>query len=87
VSKAVKMTRLKTLAKLEARLAELGIELPVETDLEPGGPLAMPLEIGGRRIGNRFAILPMEAGMPRPRAARPNSSTDAGSALVQAERN
>ena len=60
MSKAVKMTRLKTLAKLEARLAELGIELPVETDLEPSGPLAMPLEIGGRRSGNRFAILPME---------------------------
>lgn len=60
MSNAIKMTRLETLAKFKTRLAELGIEIPVETDVEPDGPLASPLEIGGRRIGNRFAILPME---------------------------
>ena len=60
MSNALKMTRLKTQEKFEARLEELGIELPLESEVEPDGPLAASLDVAGRRVGNRFAILPME---------------------------
>ncbi|HVJ79802.1 MAG TPA: NADH:flavin oxidoreductase, partial [Planctomycetia bacterium] len=48
----------KSQADFEARLEELGIELPLG-DGSPA-PLARPLERGGLKIGNRFAVLPME---------------------------
>ncbi len=55
-----KLSRLRSLEKLEAYLEELGIELPLDEELVPDGPLAQPLEVAGRTLGNRFAILPME---------------------------
>jgi len=60
--KPLKMTRLSTLEKLLAHLDELGVDLPVDADVEggPDGPLAQRLEVGDAVIGNRFAILPME---------------------------
>jgi NADPH2 dehydrogenase len=60
VSPAQKMTRLKTFEKFEARQEELGINLPIDQELEVEGPLATPIQIAGHRVGNRFAVLPME---------------------------
>jgi NADPH2 dehydrogenase len=60
MSLAVKMTRLGTREKLEARLAELGLSLPIDDEIEEGGPLSHALDVGGRSVGNRFAVLPME---------------------------
>ncbi|HYF46760.1 MAG TPA: NADH:flavin oxidoreductase, partial [Acidimicrobiales bacterium] len=44
------------------RLGELGVDLPLDTDRSPGGPLAEPLAVPGtgKVAGNRFCILPME---------------------------
>jgi len=36
------------------------VALPFDPTVEPAGPLAQPLTIGGRVIANRWAILPME---------------------------
>src|SRR6185503_20134666 len=55
-----RMAQLRTTSQLRARLADLGVELPLDETLEADGPLSRPLETGGLRIGNRFAILPME---------------------------
>ncbi len=60
MSQARKLTRTRTREALLERFAELGIEMPLEEEVEPGGPLAAPLDIGGQTIGNRFAVLPME---------------------------
>lgn len=60
MSGIVKLARLQTEAKLRVRLAELGIDLPFDAEMEAHGPLAEPLEVAGRTLGNRFAILPME---------------------------
>lgn len=50
---------------LRERLAELGLDLPVDDTVDPAGPLARPLEAtdgsaGRLEIPNRFAVLPME---------------------------
>ncbi|MBW2240912.1 MAG: NADH:flavin oxidoreductase [Deltaproteobacteria bacterium] len=55
-----KLSRLRSLEKLTAYLEELGIELPLDEEVAPDGPLAQPLDVAGRTLGNRFAILPME---------------------------
>jgi 2,4-dienoyl-CoA reductase-like NADH-dependent reductase (Old Yellow Enzyme family) len=47
-------------AALRSRLDELGCELPVADQVDPSGPLAIPLQHDGTRLANRFAILPME---------------------------
>ena len=60
MSRAVKMTRLGTREKLEARLAELGLSLPIDDEIEEEGPLSHAFDVGGRSVGNRFAVLPME---------------------------
>jgi len=49
----------KTPDEFRARLTELGVELPFADEIDPM-PLAQPIERGGLRSGNRFAILPME---------------------------
>ena len=57
-----KVAQLKNPAALP-RAAELGIELPVDDHIQTaaeGSPLAVPLEVGGFRIGNRWCIHPME---------------------------
>ena len=61
----VQVRKLRDRGALLARLAELGIDLPVDEVLEPDGPLARPLTLGGtalegRRLANRWAVLPME---------------------------
>jgi 2,4-dienoyl-CoA reductase-like NADH-dependent reductase (Old Yellow Enzyme family) len=49
-------------ASFRARLAELGLDLGCEDEIEaaPSSPLAQPCQIGPFRVGNRFAIHPME---------------------------
>lgn len=62
--------KLDTAAKLRDHLAELGVELPLDDEVDPAGALAQPLTItdGGTggvparelHVPNRFAVLPME---------------------------
>ena len=58
-----KIAQLKEVAAVRTRLAELGLELPIDDRIltaAEGSPLAEPLEVGGFRIGNRWCIHPME---------------------------
>ena len=68
MAEPIKLTRipaLKTVAEFRAHVASLGIDLPCEDAIATGStsPLAQPLtgvSINGKRIGNRYAIHPME---------------------------
>ncbi|MGD9646334.1 MAG: NADH:flavin oxidoreductase [Pirellulales bacterium] len=58
-----KITSLKTVDAFRAHLARLGLELPVDDaplSAGQGSPLAAPLVIADRTIGNRWCIHPME---------------------------
>ena len=58
-----KVAQLKDTSALRARLAELGLELPIDERIltaAEGSPLASPLNVGGFTIGNRWCIHPME---------------------------
>ena len=52
----------KTPAAFREHVRRLGIDLPFDETLlaDASSPLAQPLEADGVRVGNRFAILPME---------------------------
>jgi NADPH2 dehydrogenase len=57
--------KLDTIEKLQSRLQELGVELPIDAEVDPAGALAQPLEVRDGSAGtlvalNRFAVLPME---------------------------
>ncbi|HZZ29544.1 MAG TPA: NADH:flavin oxidoreductase [Pirellulales bacterium] len=74
-----KVAQLKNPAALTARLAELGLELPLDERIltaAENSPMAQPLMIGGMRIGNRWCIHPMEGwdanpdGSPSPHTLR-----------------
>src|SRR5947207_3205505 len=74
-----KVAQLKDVPALRARLAELGLELPIDEKIltaAESSPLAEPLEIGGFRLGNRWCIHPMEGwdanrdGSPSPHTLR-----------------
>src|SRR4029453_14052897 len=74
-----KVAQLKDVAALRARLAELGVALPVDDRVlsaAKGSPLAAPLEIAGHTVGNRWCIHPMEGwdanrdGSPSPHTLR-----------------
>ncbi len=56
----LRVAQLRTPGQLRAHAAALGVELPVDGDVAPDGPLSRPFESGDLRAGNRFAILPME---------------------------
>src|SRR5437016_14598008 len=63
--KLVRIPSLKTVAAFRNHLASLGIELPCEDAIVsgPASPLAQPIDlptINGKRIGNRYAIQPMD---------------------------
>ena len=68
MAEPIKLTRipaLKTVAEFRAHVASLGIDLPCEDTIAtgPASPLAQPLRgisINGKRIGNRYAVHPME---------------------------
>lgn len=79
VSDYSKVGQLKDAAALRARLAGLGLPLPVDDALltaANGSPLAEPITIGGFRLGNRWCIHPMEGwdanrdGTPSPHTIR-----------------
>src|SRR3954447_13948621 len=57
-----KLGGLKTADGFSARLAELGLALGLdrEIDATDAAPLAQPLVVHGQTIGNRFCVLPME---------------------------
>ncbi|WP_421118721.1 NADH:flavin oxidoreductase [Aquihabitans daechungensis] len=59
------MKKLVTEQQLRDRLAELGVDLPLDTEVDPAGALAQPLVVtdgsaGALTLANRFAVLPME---------------------------
>jgi NADPH2 dehydrogenase len=63
MSEYPKVAQLKTVGDFRARLAELGLDLPVDDAIvtaEQGSPLAAPLRIGPLKVGNRWCIHPME---------------------------
>jgi len=58
-----KVAQFKTPQALRARLAELGVELPLDDEIltaAKGSPLATPLAVGSFHVGNRWCIHPME---------------------------
>jgi len=58
-----KIAQLKDVSALRRRLAELGLELPVDDAIlsgAEGSPLGQPLRVGDFTIGNRWCIHPME---------------------------
>jgi 2,4-dienoyl-CoA reductase-like NADH-dependent reductase (Old Yellow Enzyme family) len=58
-----KVAQLRTVEAFRLRLSELGVELPVDDAIQTaadGSPLAEPITIAGRRVGNRWCIHPME---------------------------
>jgi 2,4-dienoyl-CoA reductase-like NADH-dependent reductase (Old Yellow Enzyme family) len=72
-----KVAQLKNTAASQARLAELGIKIPVDDAIltaEQGSPLAQPMTVGGLEIGNRWCIHPME-GWDAHRDGSPTSHT------------
>jgi len=54
------MASLKTAEDFRRRLDSLGVALALDAEVRPDGPLAQPLAVEGRSVGNRFCILPME---------------------------
>ncbi len=62
-TKYVKVAQLKTVERFRERLKELGISLPCDEKLlsaEQGSPLAAPIQLGSKLVGNRWCIHPME---------------------------
>src|SRR5262245_57976071 len=55
-----RVASLRTEAELQRHLADLGITLPLDHGDGGPDPLAAPCDVGGRRVGNRFCIQPME---------------------------
>ncbi|MBC8351079.1 MAG: NADH:flavin oxidoreductase [Planctomycetes bacterium] len=58
-----KIAQLKTVEALRGRLDELGLELPVDNEIESsadGSPMAQPIAIGRHQVANRWCIHPME---------------------------
>ncbi len=61
--KYVKVAQLKTVARFRERLSELGISLPCDDHLlsaAESSPLAAPIQLGTKTVGNRWCIHPME---------------------------
>jgi 2,4-dienoyl-CoA reductase-like NADH-dependent reductase (Old Yellow Enzyme family) len=72
-----KIAQLRSVAALRLRLSELGCDLPVAETVATaaeGSPLAAPLTIAGRRVGNRWCIHPME-GWDANRDGSPSAQT------------
>ena len=74
-----KIAQLKDVAAFRSRLAELGLDIPVDDKTltaAEGSPLAAPITIGGFTVGNRWCIHPMEGwdanrdGSPSPHTLR-----------------
>src|SRR5688572_21120572 len=74
-----KVAQLKDVSAFRARLAELGLDVPVEERVlsaAEGSPLAAPLNVGQFEVANRWCIHPMEGwdakpdGSPSPHTLR-----------------
>lgn len=58
-----RLSRYKTPEAFRERLAELGIDLPVDGAVltaEEGSPMARPINLFGKTLGNRWCVHPME---------------------------
>ena len=58
-----RIARFRTAADLRAHAAAIGAPIPLDDEAlsaAAGSPLAAPVTIGGRRVGNRWCIHPME---------------------------
>ncbi|PNY34596.1 NADH:flavin oxidoreductase [Rhodopirellula baltica] len=57
-----RLASLKTFQDFDARLAELGLSMPRDAEVQSGSdsPMAAPAQVGELTIGNRYCILPME---------------------------
>ena len=58
-----RIARFRTAADLRAHCATIGAPIPLDDAVlaaAAGSPLAAPLDVGGRRVGNRWCIHPME---------------------------
>ena len=51
---------MRSVADFKNHLESLGLSIPCDETIEPGGALAQPFDFHGKRIGNRFCIHPME---------------------------
>jgi len=60
VIKIKRVAQLKSPDDFRNHLREHNAAMPFDDALESNGPLAQPLTVNGRTIGNRFCILPME---------------------------
>ena len=72
----LRLGSVKEVAVLRDHVAQLGLEIPCDEALLAGdaSPLARSADVGGLRIGNRFAIQPME-GWDGTRDGRPTEPT------------
>ncbi len=55
-----KMASIKTAGDFARYVREQDISIPFEPGIAPQAVMSRPLDLGGRRIGNRFCTLPME---------------------------
>jgi len=71
-----KIATVKTVERFRSLLEDLSIELPCDDEIirAPESPLAQPLEVFGKKVGNRFAIQPME-GWDGTTDGRPSENT------------
>src|SRR5680860_781027 len=65
MTRFTQVKKLTTVEALRAHLATLGVEIPLDDEVDPAGVLAAPMTItdgssGTRFAPNRFAVLPME---------------------------
>ena len=51
---------MRSVADFKNHVESLGLSIPCDEVIELSGPLAQPIEVNGKRIGNRFCIHPME---------------------------
>ena len=51
---------MRSVADFKNHLASLGLAIPCDETIEPGGALAQTIDVNGKKIGNRFCIHPME---------------------------
>ena len=84
-----KVAQFKTVDQFRARLAELGLAIPVDETIltaAAGSPLAQPLSFGEMRLGNRWCIHPMEGWEPTAMGARATRHCVVGGDLGKAGR-
>ena len=51
---------MRTVEDFKQHLVSLGLSIPCDDAIEPGGLLTQPIELNSKTIGNRFCIHPME---------------------------